>query len=255
MDILLFWLSRLVDPLALAAWGLAVVIYLLRGKTADKRGYLAAMALLLACFVFGSPLGANILVGFLEHNPSGADVCAVVPERTPVVVLSGGMTGPASPATALTSMKVETYRRVVEGVQLARSHPGAALILSGGGRESPKEADVMMALAVALNFPQERIIKETRSTSTFQNGLEVARILQEKGAHEIRLVTSSMHMPRAAAVFRKQGLSVCPVPVDKKLIQTSLVDALIPRIGALQNSADALHEMVGYIWYYAAGRL
>ena len=255
MDIFLFWLSRLMDPLALAAWGLVVVLFLIRGKTADRRGYLVVLALLLACFAFATPLGANILVGFLEHNHRGADVCAAVPERAPVVVLSGGVTGPPYPAEMLTTMKMETYRRVVEGVQLARSRPGAVLILSGGGRETLKEADVMAALAVAMNFPQERIIKETLSTSTFQNGLAVASILQERGMHEIRLVTSSMHMPRAAAVFRKQGLSVCPVPVDVRFIQTSLVDALIPRIGALQNSADALHELAGYIWYYAAGRL
>jgi uncharacterized SAM-binding protein YcdF (DUF218 family) len=68
-------------------------------------------------------------------------------------------------------------------------------------------------------------------------------------------VTSAMHMRRAAAVFRKQGVSVCPVPVDEKWIQPRLVDALVPQISALQKSTDALHEMVGYIWYLATGRL
>lgn len=255
MDYLLFWLSGLIEPVALVAWGLLAVIFLLRRNNKDRRGYYAGVGILMAYLAVASPLGANLMVGFLEHRSDGTAACATISARAPVVVLSGGVTGGTSPALALASLKEETYRRVVEGVRLASSLPGGALILSGGGWELPKETDVMEALVMALGFPSARVIKEDRSTSTFQNGVEVARILRQKKIYEIRLVTSAMHMRRAAAVFRKQGVSVCPVPVDEKWIQPRLVDALVPQISALQKSTDALHEMVGYIWYFAAGRL
>ena len=258
MDYLFFWLLRLIEPVALVAWGLVAVIFLSRrnnGNIKDRRGYRAAMVLLIAYLAVASPLGANFLVGFLEHRSKETGACAAISSHAPVVVLSGGVTVGSSPVPALTSLKVETYRRVVEGVHLASSLPGATLILSGGGWESPKEVDVMEALVVALGFPPARIIKEDRSTSTFRNGVEVARILRQRKISEIRLVTSALHMPRAAAVFRGQGISVCQVPVDEKWIQPRLVDALVPQTSALTKSTDAVHEMLGYLWYSLSGKL
>ena len=255
MDYLITWLSRLIEPAALVAWVLVVVAFRLRRNYHNRPEYRAVMALLLVYLVVASPLGANILVGFLEHRPESADACAAISEYAPIVVLAGGVTGMVSPASELTTLKESTYRRVIEGVHLASSHPGATLVLSGGGGESLKEAYVMRVLAVALGFPRERITTEDRSTTTFQNGVEVARILRQRKKNEIRLVTSAMHMPRAAAVFRNQGFTVCPMPADEKWVQPMLADVLVPHVSALQKSTDALHEMVGYVWYFAAGRL
>lgn len=258
MDYLLFWLARLIEPVALIAWGLAAVVFVLwRNRESNKTsvGYRTALSVFVAYLAVSSPLGANLLVGYLERGTSDTGACAVIPSYAPVVVVSGGVTVGSSPAPSLTNLKEETYRRVVEGVLLASSLPGASLILSGGGWESPKEADVMEVLVLALGFPATRVIKEVRSTSTFQNGVEVVRILRQKNINEIRLVTSAMHMRRAAAVFRKQGVSVCPVPVDEKWVQPKLFDALVPQISALQKSTDALHEIMGYMWYFVTDRL
>jgi len=255
MDYSPFWLPELVGPVALTAWGMVAVVFLLRGNSNTKRAYRVAVVLLVAYLSVATPLGANLLVGFLEHRSNDAHACVAISGRAPIVVLSGGVTIDGSPVPALVNLQQETYRRVVEGVRLALSLPGSTLILSGGGQELPREADVMEALAVALQFTRERIVKEDRSTNTFQNGVEVARILRNEKVTEIRLVTSAMHMLRAASVFRKQGVSVCPVPVDAKWIQPRWVDALVPQVTALQKSTDALHEMVGYMWYFATGRL
>jgi uncharacterized SAM-binding protein YcdF (DUF218 family) len=255
MDYLLFWLSGLIEPVALVAWGLLGVIFLLRRNNKDRHGYYAGVGILIAYLAVASPLGANLMVGFLEHRTDGAAACATISVRAPVVVLSGGITVGMSTSPDLASLKEETFRRVVEGVRLASSLPGGDLILSGGGWELPKEADVMEALVVALGFPSARVIKEDHSTSTFQNGVEVTMILRQKKINEIRLVTSAMHMRRAAAVFRKQGVSVCPVPVDEKWIQPRLVDALVPQTSALTKSTDAVHEILGYLWYSLSGKL
>src|SRR3989344_1994759 len=117
MGYLFFWLSRFIEPVALIAWGLVAVIFLSHrnnGNNKDRRGYHAAMALLIAYLAVASPLGANFLVALLERSSKGAGTCAAISAHAPVVVLSGGVTVDASPAPALTSLKEETYRRVVE---------------------------------------------------------------------------------------------------------------------------------------------
>ena len=71
----------------------------------------------------------------------------------------------------------------------------------------------------------------------------------------MHLVTSAMHMPRAAASFRRHGVDVCPVPVDRRRLRPAAHEALIPQVTALDKSTAAYHEIIGYVAYWATGRL
>jgi uncharacterized SAM-binding protein YcdF (DUF218 family) len=138
-------------------------------------------------------------------------------------------------------------------VHLAEQNPDSMLILSGGGWEAIKEADLMAELAIRLGFPAPRIVRETDSTSTHGNAVQVAEILRRNDYSHVWLVTSAMHMPRASASFAHEGIQVCPYPVDTRLVSPRIYDMFVPQVSALQKTTDALHELIGYLWYYWRG--
>ena len=69
------------------------------------------------------------------------------------------------------------------------------------------------------------------------------------------LVTSSMHMPRASAVFRAQGIDVIPAPVDVQVTEsdTPRVFYWIPSAHALSATTSALKEYMGFLYYRLRG--
>ena len=55
---------------------------------------------------------------------------------------------------------------------------------------------------------------ETGSINTRENALDSYGLLAPRGIRRIILVTSALHMPRAAVAFRKAGFDVIPAPAD-----------------------------------------
>src|SRR3546814_4896791 len=61
-------------------------------------------------------------------------------------------------------------------------------------------------------IPPQPFILESRSYNTHQNGVYTAVKLRALHISRILLVTSALHMPRALAVFKKQGIITIPAP-------------------------------------------
>jgi len=246
----------LFEPVALLGWAmLALSALAWRRSTAGNRGLFAlAGGLSVAYFWFASPLGANLMVGALEHGVFAVRECAPGDGARVYVVLAGGKTGTPESDADVAHLQEAGFRRTVEGATLARTDAGSLLVLAGGSGESVTEADLMRHLALRLGVSAERIRVERSSGNTHESAVGVARLLRNGGTR-IHLVTSAMHMPRAAAAFGAQGIEVCPRAVDRRYVRPDIEDALIPQITALVKSTAAMHEFVGYAWYYLSGRL
>ena len=85
-------------------------------------------------------------------------------------------------------------------------------VISGGG---PGIRNYLLAEGV----PRDAIIAEWRSTSTRENGIETARLIQGMPGRKV-LLTSDFHMYRALRVFRKLGIEVTPWAVPDALHST-----------------------------------
>ncbi|HYW04916.1 MAG TPA: YdcF family protein [Gammaproteobacteria bacterium] len=248
----MFWFELLVAPVALVAWGLLLVALLL--WRSDSR---AAFRLCLGVLVFyvaaATPLGANALAGALEARAQ-RDACP--PDRAPaaIVILAGGVRGDPDHATEVDRLRLATLRRTLAGARLARAHPAWRVIVSGGEGGRNSEADLMANLLVQLGIGSGRITRDSRSRNTWQSAVAVTRLARTVGVARLVLVTSAMHMPRAAAVFRAQGLALCRYPVDYRHVSPDLPGALVPQISALVKTHRALHEIVGCLWYWLRGR-
>ncbi len=174
-----------------------------------------------------------------------------------IVVLGGGSTWRAQTGAA-TIIGTASLHRLICGMTLLREGLAATLVLSGGVgdpfREKPPEAEAMQALALELGVPAAAILAESQSRTTAENAIEVRRMLPH--ARHIVLVTSELHLPRATALFRKQGFEVTPgsCGVDGAAEPWAVTDFL-PSAGTLGYTSAAIHEFVGIAVYRAIGRL
>jgi uncharacterized SAM-binding protein YcdF (DUF218 family) len=93
--------------------------------------------------------------------------------------------------------------------------------------------------------------------SGYENAVQCAKLLAERELVNVLLVTSAVHMPRAAACFRAQGVAITPAACDHltrprwpALSPTSFW----PNATAGQESHTAAREWMGLAWYRLRGR-
>jgi uncharacterized SAM-binding protein YcdF (DUF218 family) len=135
------------------------------------------------------------------------------------------------------------------------------LVAGGDGTifgPGPIEAFEMQKLARRLGVPEHAIVLDTESRSTYENAVQAKRIL---GPATVLLVTSASHVPRATALFLKQGLQVAAYPCGYLVKDRpggrwdgNPFD-LIPSAEALIRSTIAIAEIAGIVVYWVIGKL
>ena len=78
-------------------------------------------------------------------------------------------------------------------------------------------------------------------------------MISERGWHDVLLVTSAMHMPRALGCFRRAGVAPDALPVDHRA-GDGRSPGWLPRSSALEKSTLVLRELFGRIVYRAMGQ-
>jgi cyclophilin family peptidyl-prolyl cis-trans isomerase/uncharacterized SAM-binding protein YcdF (DUF218 family) len=105
-------------------------------------------------------------------------------------------------------------RRARAAAAAARAR-GAAVVVAAGGRAwacpggaRRVEADALAEELVRAGVDRGAVVRERRSRNTRENARFAARMLADRGVTRAVLVTCAWHMPRAAALFRAEGLEV-----------------------------------------------
>ncbi len=140
-----------------------------------------------------------------------------------------------------------SLRRTVQGLVLYHQGLAPLLVLSGTTYEgSPVEAEVRAALARQLQVPEKAILLEPHAQTTAEEATNISAKLHQRGVRTILLVTSSLHLARAAPRFEKMGFRVFPVAADNLPVDVDRPD------GRLRLMSHTLREMVGR-WLYQLG--
>ena len=83
-----------------------------------------------------------------------------------------------------------------------------------------------------------------------------SRLFADRDLVNVLLVTSAVHMPRAAACFRQQGVNVVPAPCDHLAGPVQLsATSFWPNATAGVKFQTAAREWLGLTWYRLKGRL
>ena len=146
----------------------------------------------------------------------------------------------------------ESMRRVIHGIELYKKGLAPVIVFSGTGRgDEPetKEAAIRARLAMAMGIPSEAILREDTANTTREEAVHIASQLRLRHITRILLVTESLHMRRAQAVFERAGLQVLPAAsADYTIMAISPGERLRLTIRILQEGA-------ALIYYRAAGYL
>jgi uncharacterized SAM-binding protein YcdF (DUF218 family) len=188
-----------------------------------------------------------------------------LPQAAAIVVLGGG-TLSASPPRPWVEV-AEAGDRVLYGAKLYRDGKAPLVILSGGRVEwygaGPPEAADMAELLQGMGVPNQAIVLETASNNTYENAVNVQKILQQRQiTGPLLLVTSAMHMPRALAIFRHLKMTTIAAPTDFRTTRIpdrqgfgGFVISLFPDAEEMYKTTLALKEYVGLFIYRLQGRL
>ena len=222
---------------------------------------IASLSGLMLLLVISSPLIARPLLGSLEAWYSRPPLMNGE-EYNAIVVLAGGL---LQPGTLRPTVDLSSYsrNRTTCGVDLYQQGLAPRLVFTGGSghpfRETLKDAPEMKRWAERLGVPREAILVEDLSRTTYENATETKRLL---GPASILLVTSASHLPRATALFRKQGFRVTPVPCDF-VMQNRPEDTfqqldpfdVLPNDHAIEHTTGAVTELAGTAIYWLTGKL
>lgn len=260
------YLSKLL-PLFIYPLGLACVLLAVALVTLWKRPRRAAVAISLALVVL--LVGSNgwvsrSLVRSLEWQNLPT---AELPNAEAIVVL-GGSTKPALPPRPSVDL-MEEGDRVFYAAQLYQQKKAPLVILSGGRIEwygrGPSESADMAVILSQLGVPASAIIQEPDSLNTYENAVNVRKILDAYSIRRVLLVTSALHMPRSLLIFKRQGIAAIPAPTDFLVTDNELQELqgsaqstllnLLPDADRLQQFTRALKEYVGLIVYRLRGWL
>jgi uncharacterized SAM-binding protein YcdF (DUF218 family) len=255
-----FELSKIVWFFATPSNALAflVLLGLLLALSARRRraglalAWLGLAGLMLAGF---SPLGRMLVLPLEERFPAYRDDGAPI---AGVVVLGGAVQVPETAARGQLMLN-EAAERVVALADLARRHPQARIVFTGGSgalieNEGP-EADALAAHLGTLGIARERVLFENRSRNTFENAVFSRDLVEPKDGERWLVVTSAWHMPRAMGCFRQAGFPAIAYPVDFRTVGAE--DASRP-FGFLSDGLRrvdvATREWIGLLAYRVTGR-
>lgn len=259
------YLSKLL-PLFFYPLGLACVLMVVALMTLGKRPRWAAGAITLALIIL---LGASNgwVSSWLVRSLEAQIPPTVVPTAEAIVVL-GGATKPALPPRPGIDLS-EQSDRIFYAAQLYKQQKAPLIIVSGGRidwtrRETPESADMATILS-QIGVPASAIIQDPDSLNTYENAVNVRKILRSRDIRQILLVTSAMHMPRSLLIFKHQGIAAIPAPTDF-LVSNNQLQALssspqatllnlLPDSDRLEHFTRALKEYVGLVVYRLRGWL
>lgn len=178
-----------------------------------RAGRWLALAALAGIMIAGfTPFGTLLMRGLEAGYPPLRDEGRV----DGIVVLGGALVPDVALARGQFSIN-EAGERLTALVALARRHPKARIIFTGGSGDltgaGVPEADAVEAVLGDI-LPGQTIFYERASRNTHENAVYSLRIAGPEAGQRWLLVTSAWHMSRALGLFRKAGWPVVPFPVD-----------------------------------------
>ncbi len=241
----LFYLKKTLSALFLPPFG--IVLLALLGLWLMRRRHRSgpfvvglALALLTALSL---PLVADALMHTLESYPP---ISTQNLAKAEVIVILGGDDYPRAPEYGSDTVGRGTLERLRYGAMLQR-RSGLPILVTGGAPYGATSGAETMKVVIENDFKGSVKWVEGTSKDTAENAIYSGQMLRAGGITRIALVSHGWHLPRAVALFERQGLEVLPAPTGFATSSPAVWVKLLPSAGAFEESFLALHEWAGLL--------
>jgi uncharacterized SAM-binding protein YcdF (DUF218 family) len=243
-------LTVIVYPLPLLLLGLLAILVFYHRRSAR---WLLALVLILF-YVLSVPYAVLPLVQWLEGPRPTQE--ALRPHYDVAIMLTG-----------IVYLGVSSYdhiefnehvERVLTGVSFVkRGIADKLLIVGGSGSLSAvrgSEAALLRTFVLEFGLRDEQVLTEQTSRNTYENAVYAAEIIRAGQYRDLVLITSALHIQRAAAAFHKQGLFPDLYPVDfQSSDRRGNVFDFYPSPKILHLATQVMHEWIGRVMYRLQG--
>ena len=214
----------------------------------------ACIALALLCFwLLSTEPVRDMLTSGLELQYPAINFEKNDTNKAAIIVLGGGIQENTPDYQGNDELSRLSIIRTIYAAKIAEK-TGFNVYATGGTpltQNTESEASIMRRWLIWFGLPQSRIHIEDQAKTTWENALLTKKILAQKNINTIILVTSALHIPRSVWCFEAQGLKVIPAPTDYLTEQGPYdIRSFLPRWNVFSDSGNALHEYLGYFWYW-----
>jgi len=176
-----------------------------------------------------------------------------------LVVLGAGIWTYRSGGEEIAVPTPQSAFNVLRGGQLYRQMGGPLVIVSGGIADASvqraREADILASLLREAGVPEERIILERKSNTTYTQAVEVAGMAKARGLRELVVISSPAHLRRTIPAFRAQGVGAAGYPADFLSERRLPGRRWLPAAHSADVTADAMYDYIAWFYYWSQGRL
>jgi uncharacterized SAM-binding protein YcdF (DUF218 family) len=179
---------------------------------------------------------------------------------TGIILLAGSERPVASQAHGQPQLGASAGRHMI-AQRLARAHPEARLVFSGGPLSEPGKGplETQPAVARALfresGLAMERLVFDEKSRDTCASPANVQQLVQPRVGETWVVVTSAIHMPRTIACFRAVGWNdIVPQPAGYRATLGRWNSGSFRIADNLVLVDEAVHEWAGLAYYRMTGR-
>jgi len=148
----------------------------------------------------------------------------------------------------------QSSARILMGAAAVKSGLADTLLLSNVSIKGVNETRILLDFLERQGIDAQKIAVHGKVRHTLAEAKSVKAYSESNGIKRILLITSANHMRRAAALFRKQGLTPDLLSVSRDNTSITL-ESFVPSGDGLEDTYGMLYEIVGYTAYLIQGKL
>ncbi|MBX2838442.1 MAG: YdcF family protein [Gammaproteobacteria bacterium] len=255
INLLLDWLLQ---PLG-TVFTMVIIGVLVVVVSPDKRpglrkiGSLSIALGFLFLWIMSMPGVSNRLAFHLENRRVNPEDCTDK-KQLPIVLLAGGIDKYVSSTDPYDILNRDSLLRTIKAADFYRENGRVDIYLLGDHDTDAKDTMAMSHVLTQHGVSSVQINRNNESRSTRDNAKNFVGMFDVlTKPKQIRLVTSALHIQRAAATFEKAGFRVCHVSADSLYSPAVGWVALLPYMSGLRKSTLVIREFIALVVYRARG--